>query len=294
MVIKRGAVVRNEPQWFTDEDLKDGMKVEKDLMQMDTVTLRALIRQSSHRVDNRTQRYILAPEETMARISNAVSVLRIALRIWERKAHDINKPDIKYAHDALRRGEESQKALTYHPSPPHAPFGESDLKALERAIIERRSVRRFSDRDVPDDLLDKVLQAAIWAPCSCSLQGCRFIVLRETEKKKLILQPWAAPVMIIAAADRRPYQFLPAGTSSPYLDLGAALQNMMLMAHALGLATTVASFSGEKDLLKRKLGVPDYIEMVKYVALGWPDDEPTTVPRMELKEVVSREEWQVS
>ncbi len=286
-------VTKIEPGRFKDEDLKDVKKVEETLMEMDHVSLRALIRQSAHRIDNGTQRYIISPEETKVRLSNARNTLRFALSAWEKRGYESNKADINYAYEALRRGDEFEKTPVYHDSPPHAPFSEGDLKAVEKAMFERRSVRRFSDRDVPDDLLNKVLGAATWAPCACSLQGCRFIVIKKPESKKLISQPWAAPVIIIAGMDERPYQFIADAEVpyNPYLDLGAAIQNMHLMAHALGLAMALGTYTGEIDLLKRELKIPDYIKIITYFVLGWPADKPTTVPRMELKEFVSREMW---
>jgi len=276
-----------EPGSFSDKDL---MKMEEDLMKMDPVSQRALIRQSAHQIDRGIQCYIIRPEYIRRTPQKARSVLRIALKTWERKGYDIGEPDIKYAYDALRRGDEFARSPIYHPPPPHPAFSESDLEVVERAIFERRSIRRFSDRDVSDDLLDKVLKAGTWAPCACSLQASRFIVVKEAATKELFIQPWAAPVLIVAGVDERPYQFIDPGYS-PYLDLGAAIQNMLLMAHAFGLGTCWGTFIGELDLIRRKLEVPDYIKIITYVVLGWPEDNPTTVPRMTLMEFVSRERW---
>ncbi len=264
------------------------------LMKMDPVSIRARIRQSSHQIDNGRERYILNPEETKVRMARARSVLRAALRIYERRGYDINRLDIKYAYGALRRGDEFDKNPTYQLSPPHAPLRDSALKVVEGVIRGRRSVRRFRNRDVPDALLNKVLEAGIWSPSACCLQGYRFIVVKEAKTKALLVQPWDAPVVILAGLDERPYQFIQQGSKisyNRYLDLGTAIQNMLLMAYALGLGTCIGTPDEELDSIRREIKVPEYIKIITYIVLGWPEDEPNTVPRMELADIVSRERW---
>lgn len=273
---------------FSDDEVRDVVKMRERLIAMDAVSLRALIRQSTHQIDNGSQRFVLSPEETRVRMERARSVLKTALGVYKARGYNINKSDIKYAYSALRRGDEFAKTPIYRDSLPDAPFGESDLTVVERLITGRRSVRRFSNEDVAADLIDRVLEAATWAPCACSLQGCRFIVIKNAETKKLFAQPWAAPVIIVGGFDERPYELIKGNELpyNPYLDLGAAMQNMLLMAYALGLGTCIGTFSGELNSIRRKLEVPDDIKIITYFVLGWPDDKPTTVPRMELEEFI--------
>ena len=281
------------PGMFSVEDMKDPLHMEKNLMKMDPVSLRAVIRQAAHWIDNGIQRYHQHSELPKAMLDSASIVLKLALKVWEKRGYESDKGDIKYSFDALRKSDAFEKTLIYQPSPPCAPFSENDLKTLERTIVERRSIRRFSPRDVSDSLIEKIIEAGIWAPSACSLQGFRFFVIKDAEKKKLIRQPWIVPVIIIAGLDERPYEFIRMNQLSYncYLELGAAIQNMLLMAYALGLGTSLGTFVGELDLIRRALKVPDYIKIITYFALGWPEDQPTTVPRMELKEFVTREEW---
>lgn len=264
---------------------------ESDLMKMDTVTLRALIRQCAHTIDSGLQRYCLRPEVSRKVPDRARNLLRECLRVWDKRGYQRNKADIIYAYDATRRGDEFAQTLTYRPSPAPAPFCESDSRALEKAIQDRRSIRLFSDRAVPDELLDKVLGAAMWAPNTCSLSGVRFVVLKKEENRNLIVQVWRAPVIIVGGFDERPYRFVKDNELpyNPMLDVGAAIQNMLLTAHALGLGAAWATFMGELSTIRRELAVPDYIKLITYVVMGWPADNPSTVPRMEVGEVVYRE-----
>ena len=281
------------PVLFTDEELEDVKAVEETLKEMNSVTLRALIRNKAHNLDNQMQRYFLNPERTSIVMANTRKTLRFALDAWEKRGYGTNKADVDYAYDSLRRGEEFDGSPVYQLSTPHEPFNENDLKAVERAIFDRRSVRRFSDKDVPDHILDKVLEAGTWAPNACSVQGPRFIVVRNPETKKLTIQPWAAPVLVVGCVDERPYEIIE-GAELPYapiIDLATAIQNMHLMAQALGLGMTIGTFIGEIDLFRQALEIPDYIKPTSYFVLGWPLDKPTRVPRMELEEFVSREKW---
>ena len=281
------------PMIFTDDELKDEKKIDETLAEMDAVTLRALIRNKSHNVDNQMQRYFLSAERTEIVLPNTTKTLRFALTAWEKRGYETDKEDIEYGYHALRRADEFSRNPVYHEIPPDEPFKKSEVKALEKAIFGRKSVRRFSDKDVPDDLLNKVLEAGFWAPCACSVQGCRFIVVKDPETKKIILQPWAAPVLVIGCMDDRCYKLIEGAElpNSPILDLALAFGNMHLMAHALGLGMTIGTFVGEIAALSRALEVPDYIKPLSYFNLGWPTDNPTRVPRMELEGYVSREKW---
>ena len=292
MVSRRGkwSILRNDQ--FSDEERE---KIPEYLETMDLVSLRALIRQSAHVIDIGMQNYSLRPEETRRTPKRARSMLRQALRVWEKRGGKTDSPDIEYAYEALKRGDEFEKTPIYFSSKPHSPFPKSDLMAVENAIFGRRAIRRFKNLEVADEFLNRILEAAIWAPNNCSLQGYRFIVVKEAETKELLLQPWTrvAPVIIVVGIDERPYEFTKDNELSynSYLDLGLAIENMSLMAHALGLGSCICTFTGELSLIRRKLNVPGYISLVTCVGLGWPEDEPTTVPRMELEESITWEKW---
>lgn len=268
------------------------------ISKLDHVSLAALIRQRAHWVDNWPLRLNLAPPNSLAaRKCRAywnvtLKVLRPALKVWEERGYDMNRPYIKFAIDALKRGEELEKTKVYQESPPTKPLPSIEIEVLERVIRERRSIRLFTDEDVPDKLVDRVVDAARWAPCACCIQGYRFIVLREKKLREMIGQPWNAPVVIIVATDERPYQFIKqALPHNAYFDVGAAVQNMLLMAHALGLGAVWGTFGGERKRLDRALHLPDYAKLMTYVVLGWPADNPKFVPKIDLDECVSRDGW---
>ena len=57
-------------------------------------------------------------------------------------------------------------------------------EVLMKIIKERRSIRKFSDEDIPDDMVQTFLEAAIWAPSAANLQAWEFIIIRDQEIKK--------------------------------------------------------------------------------------------------------------
>ena len=56
-----------------------------------------------------------------------------------------------------------------------------DIEALEKLIKERRSIRRWKEKEVPDELLKKAVELAAWAPNGGNYQGWRFIVVKNRE-----------------------------------------------------------------------------------------------------------------
>ena len=76
------------------------------------------------------------------------------------------------------------------------------MEVLE-AIRTRRSIRKFRDQDVPDELIEKILTAGIWAPSGMDNQPWRFAVIRDKQMKSEIAKLTihggileAAPVII--------------------------------------------------------------------------------------------------
>jgi nitroreductase len=158
---------------------------------------------------------------------------------------------------------------------------------------------------IDDAALEKVLEAARWAPSWKNNQCWRFIVVRDSEKKEKIAgcmittrsgeNPSAraivqAPVLIVACAELGK-SGLNAGEFATdkgdwfMYDVALAMQNLVLEAHSLGLGTVhLGLFDAEKAA--GILGVPEGFCVVSMTPLGYPDEEPRTVPRKELSEVV--------
>jgi nitroreductase len=174
--------------------------------------------------------------------------------------------------------------------------------AVHELIRSRWSPRSFSPRQVADEDLRVVFEAARWAASSYNEQPWRFFVARKSDRAAydkilgLLLpfnQDWAkqAPVLFITAAKRT---FSHNGTPNLHAlhDAGQALANALMQATALGLhAHAMAGF--DRDRARKELGIPDDYELGAAVALGYiaPPGEIAPRKRKPLSEIVFGTGW---
>jgi len=166
---------------------------------------------------------------------------------------------------------------------------------LFEAIKGRRSIRRFQEKDVPYELVMKLIDAARWAPSAGNVQPWEFVVVRDPGLKKALARAALnqmfiaqAPVVIVVCADeiRSGSVYGPRGATLYCIqDTAAATQNMLLAAHALGLgACWVGAFNEEE--VRRVLGIPPGVRPVAIVPIGYPAESPSPPRRRELGEII--------
>jgi len=171
---------------------------------------------------------------------------------------------------------------------------------LFEAIKGRRSIRRFLKKDVPEEHLNKILEAAIWAPSAGNLQPWEFIVIRDERTKREVAraalgQMWIAdaPVVIVVCANEpRSARYYGERGRRLYCiqDTAAATQNMLLAAHALGYGTCWVGAFLENEV-KKVLEIPDHVRPVAIIPIGVPGEKPSPRPRIPLDEVVHYEKY---
>ncbi|MBN1643809.1 MAG: nitroreductase family protein [Dehalococcoidales bacterium] len=174
------------------------------------------------------------------------------------------------------------------------------------AIRTRRSIRSYKMDTVDDGVLEQVLEAARWSPSWANTQCWRFIVVRNSDVKNELaatLTPTnpsinaikTAPVVIVACAELKKagyYRGEPTTVRGDWFmfDIGLAMANLTLAAHALGLGTVhVGNFDHKKA--ESILEVPEGFCVVEMTPLGYPGGEARTPPRKELTEIVSKEKF---
>ena len=176
------------------------------------------------------------------------------------------------------------------------------LTSVEMTIRERRSVRQYRADAVSRELIERVLDAARWAPSAVNLQPWHFVVVTQPERRAALAESAAiagvvvmphvaqAPVLIALCGDER--------RSSWYVhDCCLASQNLMLAATALGLGTCwIGAFDEGKAW--EVLGLPEGMRVVGLITLGYPlRDHQTPTPRLPLDSIVywegfgARENW---
>ena len=163
------------------------------------------------------------------------------------------------------------------------------------AIQKRRSIRKFKKEDIPDELIQKALSAAILAPSAGNLQSWYFIVVKNKEIKLLLQeaawgQSWIgeAPVVIVVCADLNRNAIYGERGRSLFVfhDTGAAIENLLLAATALELGSVWVGAFNEQEVGKiLNLDTPKLLP-VALIPLGYPAEKPSGVPRRPLKEVV--------
>jgi len=172
----------------------------------------------------------------------------------------------------------------------------------------RRSIRHYKSQTVEEDKINAVLEAARWAPSWSNTQCWRFIVVRdETMKSQLAetLTQWnsarsassvtQAPVVIVACAELGKSGFKNGVLCTDrddwhIFDVALAIQNLVLVAHSLGLGTLhIGAFDAGEAA--RILKVPPGVTVVELIPLGYPKKVEKTPPRKELSEIVFYEPY---
>lgn len=166
---------------------------------------------------------------------------------------------------------------------------------LFEAIMERRSVRAFKPTPIPDELLDKILEAARWAPSAGNCQARDFIIVQDLEVKRKLCEAALgqgfiedAPLnVVVCANERRSARRYGSRGRGFYclLDAAASVQNILLAVHALGLgACWIGAFNDR--MVAEVLNLPQWLRPVAIIPIGYPDEKPWTTPRLPLKNLV--------
>ena len=144
-------------------------------------------------------------------------------------------------------------------------------------IKTRRSIRKFTDKPVPDETIDKIIEAGIWAPSGLNNQPWKFGVIRDDGLKTKIsgLTHYSK---IVLSADTLIAVFLDNSTSydrtKDTLAVGACIQNMLLYIHSAGLgAVWLGEILKNKEKVLKLIGGPDDIELMAVIALGHPEQK---------------------
>lgn len=178
------------------------------------------------------------------------------------------------------------------------------MTELMDAVLERRSIRKYEDRPVPDEALGTIMAAVRFAPSWTNCQCWDIVVVRD-EATKVRLQETVAPKnpavkavaaapVVLAVCGRKGVSGFYGGKASTkfgdwyMFDLGMATQNLCLAAHGLGLGTVVVGLL-DHDRAAAVLNVPETHDLVVLVPLGYPAKRPGAPKRRAADEFVHRD-----
>lgn len=152
---------------------------------------------------------------------------------------------------------------------------------LFETIRTRRSIRSYADKPVERELIEKVVEAGIFAPTGMNYQTKHFVVITDREKMQALAAAvakaenlpasynfYAPPVFILVADKKEDYNAM--------ANCACAMQNMMLAAHGLGLGAVwvnqVGPASDDADVraLLDEMGLPSDCKVCASLAMGWP------------------------
>lgn len=149
-------------------------------------------------------------------------------------------------------------------------------------IKSRRSVRFFQEKKVDQGIVRKIIEMGTYAPSACNMQGWRFIIVDDPNKKQQIVDMGGsiliknAPLGILVLYDNRT-------KNNEYADdvqsAGAAIQNLLLATHSLGLASCWLCHLPPKKQLRKVFNIPNTMSPVSYLIIGYPKNQVIDMPR---------------
>lgn len=163
------------------------------------------------------------------------------------------------------------------------PKGAQSMDALE-CIMTRTSVREFTDRQVPDSVVETLLKAGMAAPTAMNKQPWQFVVVTDQATREAIagadqyIRAKEAPLVIVACGDMSK-EDEGEGRDFWVQDVSAATENILLAAHAQGLGAVWCGVYPIKDREKaigKILGLPKDIIPLSAICIGYPahDHQP--------------------
>lgn len=148
-------------------------------------------------------------------------------------------------------------------------------------IKSRRSIRKFKDREIPREIIKKLLDATRYSPSSMNSQPWVFVVVSDKKTKKALVElkgeehTWMenAPIIIAVCVDLRL-------SSTRWVEDGsAATMTLLLSAHSLGLGACWVTGYSPKDIhiaamIQKILGIEGELIPITLVPIGYPDEKP--------------------
>jgi nitroreductase len=170
------------------------------------------------------------------------------------------------------------------------------MKDIQNIIIHRRSIRKYKTDAISNEQIDKLLQAAMYAPSANNLQPWHFVVVtdRSIIDKITEIHPYAkmlknAPLAILVCADQQIEK-----TEGYWVqDCSAAIQNILLAAHGMELGSVwLGVYPRTERILsvKNLFKLPENIYPLSIIAIGYPDEQKE-LPERFLKERIHINQW---
>ena len=161
-------------------------------------------------------------------------------------------------------------------------------------IKNRRSIREFQAKEIPEKLIEKLIEALIWAPSAGNLQSRKFyFVFDQKTKRELVKAALGqdfiaqAPLVVIGCTDNKiAWRYGERGKNLYSIcDVSASIENMMLVAHEEELGSVWVGAFDEKEVSKI-LNLPENLRPIAIIPIGYPAEKPKAPKRVSKEEAV--------
>ncbi len=169
---------------------------------------------------------------------------------------------------------------------------------FEELIRSRYSVRRYTDRAVPDDVLERIIEAFVLAPTAANRQPLGLVVIktagREDDLRRIYNSDWfaAQPPYVLAVCADKEQAWVRRSDHKSFADVDAAIamDHLVLAAANEGLGTCwIGAF--DPEAARQVLALPDTVECITLTPLGYPADIAGEKRRKSPDQLVHRERW---
>lgn len=181
-------------------------------------------------------------------------------------------------------------------------------------IMRRRSIRNFKDQEIPEHIIEELLDAANNAPSGGNIQPISIILVQEAERRKELAeivgdQPWVknAPLSIVFCIDF--YRIKKWASMSnvdftgenlfsnfliAYADLMCAAQNVVILAENYGLGSVyVGTIQANIDIARQYFVIPEYVLPMMVLSIGYPKSIPRNIPKLKRDVITHKEKYNV-
>jgi len=258
----------------------------RDLEKLSTDELLSLMRHETHRIEKAVYNDLLITKHLL--FEEKRDRLDRIFRILQKQGVSQEEPTVAWArlvHDGFDSLREKYIEPGSTPPPAFKPEAAGDFL---RFLKTRRSVRVWADeqpdREALEEIAREMIDAARWSPNSGNRQAWRFRIIKTPEEMELLTKLKerhcvTAPLLIFVGMDRRLYGAMGKEERCIHIDAGAAIMQMILVAHRCGLGTCwnhlgddlINSREINRKIYRRfteVMGIPPYIIPVAVIALG--------------------------
>jgi nitroreductase len=160
---------------------------------------------------------------------------------------------------------------------------------VKHAISARKSIRRYVNKQIPEEVMEDLLDAMRHAPSANNKQSWSMVVVTDDAVKKKLV-PVSGNQKFVGECSAYLVGVTEPGAFYSTVDMTIALDHLTLRAVELGLGTCwIGDFEAEK--IKQILGIPKEREVPICMTLGYPDQSHGARKRKKLPELFQTDKW---